>query len=87
MNKFRRLTIILVLAALLGLSAFTGHASACDPTDPGETHTPPCVPPPPSANQSAEPGMTGSTAPANDSFDLAIREIAFTAFETALSLF
>lgn len=87
MKKLQRLTGALVLAALLGLSAFAGHASAesCDPSLPGQIETP-CIPPP-TANQSAEPATTGSGAPANDSSDLRISEIALSLLETALSLF
>jgi hypothetical protein len=82
MNNRQRLSSVLVLTLVLGLSVFAGHASACDPLDPGHLGTP-CVP---ITDQSVEPEGTGSIA-ANDGSDLAISEITFSLFETALSLF
>ena len=83
MNNRQRLSSVLVLTLVLGLSAFAGHASACDPLDPGHLGTP-CVP---TTDQSPDLETTGSGASANDGSDLAISEITFSLFETALSLF
>ena len=87
MKKLQRLTGAVVLAGLLGLSAFAGHASAepCVPSVPGQIETP-CIPPP-TTSESVEPETTGSGAPANDGSDLTMSEIALSLLETALSLF
>jgi hypothetical protein len=71
MKNLRRLSAAVVLAFVLGLSAFAGEipTGPCAPPDSGETQAPPCATAPLSPDASFAPGEVNAP-PASNTVDI-----------------
>ena len=85
MNKLRRLTSVVVLTLLLGLTVFAGETQTppCAEPIPGETQTPPCVAAPGDVDT---PTVSSTASAASETFAL-VTEVAADVLESMLSIF